>query len=41
MLPGKNKVRIVSVLVILTLITNVSPADAAYTRTDIGTLGRL
>ena len=34
-----NKLRIISVLVILALISNVSPVYAAYTLTDLGTLG--
>ena len=34
-----NKFRMISVLVILALIFNVSPAFAAYTLTDLGTLG--
>ena len=34
-----NKIRLISVLVILALIYNVSPAYAAYTLTDLGTLG--
>src|SRR6185503_13442543 len=34
-----NKIRMMSVLVILALISNISPAYAAYTLTDLGTLG--
>src|SRR6185503_8338083 len=34
-----NKIRMMSILVILALIFNVSPAYAAYTLTDLGTLG--